>query len=71
MQFSTWFAKQQQDGLTQWRFAKEVGVSQGRIAQILGGDVPSMSLAIRIKEATGGKVTPNDFLGWGRERARA
>ena len=66
MQFSDWFRKQ--DGLTQEAFAKRVGVTQGRIAQILGGEIPSFDLAGRIKDATGGRVTPNDFL-TGSERA--
>lgn len=61
MRFSDWFSAQQ--GLTQDAFAKRVGVTQGRIAQILNGDMPSMTLAIVISRATDGAVTPNDFAG--------
>lgn len=60
MRFADWFNRQ--EGLTQESFAHAVGVTQGRIAQLLNGDLPSMQLAARIKEATGGKVTPNDFI---------
>lgn len=60
MQLSDWIIRQ---GLTQETFAKIVGVTQGRVAQILQGDMPSMALAVRIREATGGAVTPNDFAG--------
>jgi transcriptional regulator with XRE-family HTH domain len=60
MRFSVWFSTQ--EGLTQEAFAKSVGVTQGRIAQILTGDMPSMALAFEIMKATGGAVTPNDFI---------
>lgn len=60
MRFAKWF--EQQAGLTQEAFAKNVGVTQGRIAQILAGELPSMQLASEIRKATKGAVTPNDFL---------
>lgn len=60
MRLTEWFSAQ--PGLTQDALAKSLGVTQGRIAQLLGGDLPSMQLAIRIKEHTAGAVTPNDFL---------
>lgn len=60
MQFSVWFAAQ--EDLTQQAFAKRVGVTQGRIAQLLSGALPSMALAARIQKATKGDVTPNDFM---------
>ncbi len=60
MKFTAWFAAQQ--GLTQEAFAKRVGVTQGRIAQILAGDVPSMPLAAKIQQETDGAVTLNDFF---------
>lgn len=68
MRFSVWFAAQ--EGLTQEAFAKEVGVTQGRIAQLLRGDVPSMTLAARIQKVTDGAVTPNDWLPGPRVRAK-
>jgi len=48
--------------MTQEQFARLVGVSQGRIAQLLHGDLPSMSLACRISHATDGEVAPNDWV---------
>jgi transcriptional regulator with XRE-family HTH domain len=58
MQFAEWFRS---SGLTQQAFADRVGVTQGRIAQLLDGDAPSLALAIKIMDATGGAVTPNDW----------
>ena len=60
MRFEDWF--RQQDGLTQEALAQRLGVTQGRIAQIIAGEMPSMRLAARIAEITGGDVMPNDFL---------
>ena len=60
MRFSVWFADQQ--NLTQEKLAKRLGVTQGRIAQLLGGDMPSMPFAAKIQKATDGAVTPNDFI---------
>lgn len=47
---------------TQDSLAKACGVTQGRISQIVLGAAPSLMLAGKIKEATGGAVTPDDFL---------
>jgi 3,4-dihydroxy 2-butanone 4-phosphate synthase/GTP cyclohydrolase II len=60
MRLSEWFKAQ--GGLTQQTFARTVGVTQGRIAQLLDGDLPSLPLAFRIAAATDGQVTPNDFF---------
>lgn len=60
MRFSVWFAAQ--ENLTQEKLAKRLGVTQGRIAQLLRGDMPSMPLAAKIQKETAGAVTPNDFL---------
>lgn len=60
MRFADWF--RQQEGLTQEALAQRLGVTQGRIAQIIAGEMPSMRLAARISEITEGKVMPNDFL---------
>jgi len=59
MQFSKWFHEQ---GFTQEALAQRLGVTQGRIAQLLRGDLPSMQLAARIAKITDGEVTANDFL---------
>ena len=63
MRFAKWFDRQRkQEGLTQQAFASEVGITQGRVAQLLKGDLPSMQLAFRITHATDGEVEPNDFF---------
>jgi transcriptional regulator with XRE-family HTH domain len=59
MRFDKWFYKQ--SGLTQEAFADAVGVTQGRIWQLLHGDRPSLRLGLRIEDATGGEVTIYDF----------
>lgn len=54
--------------LTQEGFAERVGVTQGTIARLLPQDGrpplrrPSMRLASKIAEVTGGAVTANDFV---------
>jgi len=58
MQLSAWL---QENGLTQEAFGLTVGVTQGRIAQLVQGGLPSMGLAIRIEEATGGQVARADW----------
>lgn len=60
MQFSQWF--RDRPNLTQEALAQQLGVTQGRIAQLLRGDLPSMQLAARIAKITDGEVTANDFL---------
>lgn len=59
MKLADWIAE---SGLTQKAFAERVGVSQGRIAQIISGGYPRKGLAARIALATDGKVTANDFV---------
>lgn len=51
-------------GMSRSQLARELGISPGRVTQILSYDSPwiSRDLAIRIIELTGGDVTPNDFL---------
>ena len=61
MRFSDWFRKQQESGLTQSALAQQLGVTQGRIGHLLGGDLPSFKLAIRIQNLTGGKVKLADW----------
>jgi transcriptional regulator with XRE-family HTH domain len=59
MRFPEWL---KQSGMTQEAFAAKVGVTQGRISQIIQGKPPSWKLAAKIKEATGGEVSADDFL---------
>lgn len=49
--------------IRRYRFAERVGTSRSTISGIiLNGQWPSRDLAIRIRQETGGHVTPNDFL---------
>jgi transcriptional regulator with XRE-family HTH domain len=59
MRLAHWLEK---SGTTQDALAKAVGVTQGRISQLLAGGAPSMLLAAQIARATAGAVTANDFL---------
>lgn len=49
-------------GLTQEQFAKLVKCSQARISEIETGVMPGFSLAVRISEATDGKVPVTEWL---------
>jgi 3,4-dihydroxy 2-butanone 4-phosphate synthase/GTP cyclohydrolase II len=60
MQLSNWL---RQSKSTRTEFARAVDISPGRVTQICEGELPSLDLAERIAKATGGAVTPNDFLG--------
>jgi transcriptional regulator with XRE-family HTH domain len=51
-----------QHQLTQVQFAALVGVNQSAVAKWLDGTRPSWPTMERIVAATGGAVTPNDFL---------
>lgn len=61
MRLADWLAEA---GITQEAFAKLIDVTQGRVSQLVRGDSgsPSLSLAMRIEEATEGKVKPIDLL---------
>lgn len=51
------------EGLTLAALAARVGVQVPALSKIENWkQLPSMGLAARIQEATGGAVTPNDFL---------
>lgn len=56
MRLGAWLAEK---GVTQDAFAEKIGVTQGRVSQIVKGALPSLDLARRIKAATDGDV---DFL---------
>jgi 3,4-dihydroxy 2-butanone 4-phosphate synthase / GTP cyclohydrolase II len=47
---------------TQTAFAAAVGVTIGRISQLLNGERPSLDLATRIHQATEGAVTFADWM---------
>lgn len=48
--------------MTQATFGVKVGLSQGRISQIVKNGTSDLSTAIRIQDATGGDVTLRDLL---------
>ena len=60
MKLADWLDR---SGITQNDLARALGVTQGRISQVLGGARPSFDLANRIQAVTRNKVRPEDFLG--------
>ncbi|WP_373506019.1 3,4-dihydroxy-2-butanone-4-phosphate synthase [Aestuariivirga sp.] len=48
-------------GTSQSELARRLGITQGRVSQIVSGAVPSLELAKKIAAATGNKVRPEDF----------
>ncbi|HHN72863.1 MAG TPA: 3,4-dihydroxy-2-butanone-4-phosphate synthase, partial [Thermopetrobacter sp.] len=59
MKLAEWL---KETGTTQAALARRLGISQGRVSQLVAGDAPSLELALKITEATGGAVTPADFV---------
>jgi 3,4-dihydroxy 2-butanone 4-phosphate synthase/GTP cyclohydrolase II len=51
----------EQSRISQSQFARTLGVTQGRISQIVAGARPSLELAVKIAAATGREVQPQDF----------
>jgi transcriptional regulator with XRE-family HTH domain len=50
-------------GKTQAEFAKELGLAENTVSRyVSAGRVPLPKIMQKIKELTGGKVTPNDFI---------
>ncbi|MGH6855862.1 MAG: 3,4-dihydroxy-2-butanone-4-phosphate synthase, partial [Aestuariivirga sp.] len=58
MKLSEWLANSQ---TSQSELARSLGITQGRISQLVAGGQPSLELAMRIALATGQKVQPKDF----------
>jgi 3,4-dihydroxy 2-butanone 4-phosphate synthase/GTP cyclohydrolase II len=48
-------------GMSKAEFARNVGISPGRVSQLLSGDTPSLDLALRIQQLTRDKVKPGDL----------
>lgn len=44
-------------------FAEKIGTTGPTVCRIAGGQMPRRDLMIKIYEATGGLVTPNDLVG--------
>ena len=58
MKLSEWLAN---SGTSQSDLARRLGVTQGRVSQLVAGAQPSLDLANKIAAATGNKVRPADF----------
>ncbi len=58
MKLSEWLAN---SDTSQSELARGLGVTQGRVSQLVAGAQPSLELAIRIAAATGNRVQPQDF----------
>jgi 3,4-dihydroxy 2-butanone 4-phosphate synthase / GTP cyclohydrolase II len=58
MKLAAWLTEA---AMSQSAFARSLGVTQGRIAQLVAGAMPSLDLAHRIAAATGNRVKPQDF----------
>ena len=58
MKLSEWLAN---SGVSQSELARRLGITQGRVSQLVAGAQPSLELANRIAAATGNKVRPQDF----------
>ena len=58
MKLAEWLTN---SGTSQSELARRLGITQGRISQIVAGAQPSLELAMRIAVATGQKVRPEDF----------
>jgi 3,4-dihydroxy 2-butanone 4-phosphate synthase/GTP cyclohydrolase II len=61
MKLSDWLSA---SGVSQSELARRLGITQGRVSQIVAGALPSLELANRIAAATGNKVAPADFGEW-------
>ena len=58
MKLSDWLTN---SGTSQSELARRLGITQGRVSQLVGGAQPSLELANKIAAATGNKVRPQDF----------
>jgi 3,4-dihydroxy 2-butanone 4-phosphate synthase/GTP cyclohydrolase II len=58
MKLSEWLAN---SGTSQSELARRLGVTQGRVSQLVAGALPSLELANKIAAATGNKVRAQDF----------
>ena len=58
MKLSEWLAN---SGTSQSELARRLGVTQGRVSQLVAGALPALDLANKIAAATGNKVRPADF----------
>jgi 3,4-dihydroxy 2-butanone 4-phosphate synthase/GTP cyclohydrolase II len=64
MKLSRWLEKA---GLNQSELARELGITQGRVSQLIAGAKPSLDLAAKIQTVTANKVQLHDFVMRGEE----
>jgi 3,4-dihydroxy 2-butanone 4-phosphate synthase / GTP cyclohydrolase II len=50
-----------QSGTRKGDIARSLGISPGRVSQLLSGDMPSLDLAVKIQRLTGNQVRPESF----------
>ncbi len=60
MKLSQWLNA---EGKTQSELAELLGVTQGRVSQLVAGGAPSLDLAVKIEKLSHGKVRVEDFAG--------
>jgi len=58
MKLADWLSN---SGTSQSELARFLGITQGRVSQIVAGAQPSLELAVKIAAVTGQKVRPQDF----------
>ena len=58
MKLSEWLIN---SDISQSELARRLGITQGRVSQLVGGALPSLDLAHKIAAATGQKVRPQEF----------
>ena len=58
MKLAEWLTN---SGTSQSELARRLGITQGRVSQLVGGAQPSLDLANRIAAVTANKVRPSDF----------
>jgi 3,4-dihydroxy 2-butanone 4-phosphate synthase / GTP cyclohydrolase II len=58
MKLSEWLTN---NSTSQSEFARRLGITQGRISQIVAGEQPSLELAMKIAGLTNNQVRPQDF----------
>ena len=58
MKLAEWLTN---SGTSQSELARRLGITQGRVSQLVSGAVPSLELAKKIAAATSNKVRPQDF----------
>ena len=58
MKLAEWLTN---SGTSQSDLARRLGITQGRVSQIVKGATPSLDLAVKIAAATGNRVRPEDF----------